>query len=401
MNGRPGGCRVDELRTCLKLVNRGSFLHSACVNWLLLSAFAAFGSAGATTAPGPLAVAAQPAPATIPEMWTAWCARCHAEDGSGTIDEPTVTVQPMDFTDCRVATPEPDADWARAIAKGGPGVGLSPQMPAFEDSLTPEQIAAFVSHLRGFCREPGWPIGNTNFPRPLRTAKAFPENELVILPAVSHFDERPAPSITEASLTAVYERRVGKRSMVEISLPLLATNSLTAWTSGIGDAAVAVKHALFASASRIVSAGVEAVLPTGDRFDDHGHGTVIVEPFISAGALMGNWYLQTELKAAFPRDRERADRALIYNAYAGRDTSAAPDTWTVGVELNGEVENHLFGVTTHTMALLPQVRKGLTGTGALAAAAGVAVPLNRRDAQGVKWFGYLLWEYLEPLRAKQ
>ena len=76
-------------------------------------------------------------------MWTAWCARCHAEDGSGRINEPTITVEPMDFTDCKVTSPEPDVDWERAIARGGPGVGLSPQMPAFEDSLTADQIATF------------------------------------------------------------------------------------------------------------------------------------------------------------------------------------------------------------------------------------------------------------------
>ena len=69
-------------------------------------------------------------PANIPEMWDAWCARCHAHDGTGKIAEPTVTVTPMDFTDCKLTTPEPDADLERAIAKGGPGVGLSPQMPA-------------------------------------------------------------------------------------------------------------------------------------------------------------------------------------------------------------------------------------------------------------------------------
>jgi hypothetical protein len=51
------------------------------------------------------------------------------------------------------------------------------------------------------------------------------------------------------------------------------------------------------------------------------------------------------------------------------------------------------------MALTPQVRKGLTGTGALAAAVGVTLPLNKRDTQGIRWAGYLLWEYLEPFRA--
>ena len=350
-----------------------------------------------------LALASQAAPSTAAEMWTAWCARCHADDGSGKINEPTVTVVPMDFTDCKVASAEPDVDWERAIAKGGSAVGLSPQMPAFEDSLTGEQITALVSHTRAFCSEPRWPSGNTNFPRPILTEKAFPENEFLILPAVSHWDESPAPSITRASLVASYERRIGKRSMIEIDVPLVGTNSLTMWTTGIGDVAIAFKHAIFdrANTPRIVSLGVEAVLPSGERFKDHGSGTTVIEPFITAGAMVRDWYLQSQLKVELPADRQRADQGIAYNAYVGRDASAAPNTWTFGVELNGDVGFPLLGVTTHVVALTPQVRKGLTGTGALAAAGGVMLPLNKRDAQGVRWVGYLLWEYLEPWRARR
>ena len=339
-------------------------------------------------------------PTSIPEMWGAWCARCHADDGSGKVNEPTVTVEPMDFTDCKVTSPEPDVDWERAIAKGGPGVGLSPEMPGFEDSLTPEQITLFVSHIRGFCKEPGWPSGNTNFPRPIVTEKAFPENELVILPAISHFGEDIAPSITEGMFKAVYERRFGKRSMFEIGVPLVTTNAFLTRTGGLGDFEVAVKHAVYTSSARqgvtstprIVSVGLELVLPTGDRFKDHGHGTPIFEPYLSAGTTIRDWYLQTQLKAEFPLDLLRQSRALVYNAYVGRDTSAAPDTWTIGVELNGE---------DGAVALTPQVRKGLTGTGALAASVGIMVPVNKREEQGVRWVGYLLWEYLEPFRAKK
>jgi hypothetical protein len=342
-------------------------------------------------------------------MWGAWCARCHADDGSGKVNEPTVTVEPMDFTDCKITTAEPDADWERAIAKGGPGVGLSPQMPAFEDSLTPNQITAFVSHMRGFCKEPGWPSGNTNFPRPLLTKKAFPENEFLIVPAVSHWDEDPAPSITEASLVAMYERRVGKRSMVEIEVPLITTNVLTTWIGGVGDVALAFKHAIYAtgddpanaSPPRIVSAGLEAVLPSGDRFKTHGSGTTIFEPFVTAGTMLRNWYVQGELKVELPANRVRADRAVVYRAYVGRDLNRAPNTWTLGVEFTGESTYPLIEVRTNLVALTPQVRKGLTGTGALAAAAGVMLPINKRDAQGVRWVGYLLWEYLEPLRARK
>ena len=324
-------------------------------------------------------------PDTIPEMWGAWCARCHAEDGSGRIAEPTVTAAPMDFTDCKVTTPEPDADWERAIAKGGPGVGLSPQMPGFEDSLSPEQIRGFVSHIRAFCTQGGWPSGNANFPRPIVTEKAFPENEFLILPSISH--DR------EVEVAALYEMRVGRRSMFEIEVPVVSLPG-DKRVSGIGDIAVSFKHTVFASASRpaIVSLGLEAVMPSGNAEKSLGHGTMIVEPFITAGRTVHDWYVQGQVTVELPADRDKADRALVYNVYMGRDTSPAPDTWTLGIELNGE---------NHELAVTPQVRKGLTGTGALAASIGAMVPINEREERGVRWVGYLLWEFLEPWRARK
>lgn len=303
-------------------------------------------------------------------MWGAWCARCHGQDGRGKVDEPTVTVEPMDFTDCRLTTAEPDADWERAVAKGGPGVGLSPQMPGFEDSLTPEQVTAFVAYIRGFCKESGWPSGNTNFPRPIITEKAFPENEFLILPAVSH--DR------EFEIMGLYERRLGKRSMFEIGVPVN--------NDGLGNLELSFKHALHASGTNIVALGMETAVPRNSE------GTVVFEPYISAGTMKRDWYMQAQVKYELPRDRTKADRAFVYNAYLGRDTSLAPTTWTLGLELNGENEE---------IALTPQVRKGLTGTGALAASIGVTLPVTERQEQGVRWVGYLLWEYLEPWRARK
>ena len=311
-----------------------------------------------------LGLTLQPQPTTIPEMWESWCARCHARDGSGKLDQPTITVEPMDFTDCRVASPEPDADWELAIAHGGPAVGLSSEMPAFGDSLTPEQMRAFVSHIRSFCRERGWPTGNMNLPRPILTEKAFPENELVILPAISH---------DRTAVHAIYERRFGKRAMWEAAIPLESDN-------GVDEVELAFKYVLHANEMRIFSAGLEVVVPTG-----------VVEPYLAAGTIWGGAYVQAQAKFELPARPEKAEHAFVYNLYVGHDTSIHPTTWTLGVELNGE---------NRELALTPQIRKGLTKTGALGASIGVQIPLNERRERHARVVGYLLWEYLEPIRAR-
>jgi hypothetical protein len=340
-----------------------------------------------------LALTSQPAlPSTIPEMWSEWCARCHAADGSGKLVEPTIDVEPLDFSDCKVAAAEPDADWQLAIAQGGPAVGLSSQMPAFGDTLTGAQVDAFVDYIRGFCKEDGWPHGNMNFPRPIFTEKAFPENEFLLLPAVSPRRENSARR-TDLDLVALYERRIGRRGMWEAAVPLSHRSTEGPARRGIGDIELAFKYVLDANATdtRIVSAGLELSLPTGSDGRGLGSGTVIVEPYLAVGTVVSEVYLQAQTKIELPADRTKASRALVYNLYAGRDTSAAPDTWTLGVELNGDNER---------LAITPQVRKGLTKTGALGAALGVRTPLNHRREQPTRVVGYLLWEYLEPVRAR-
>lgn len=337
--------------------------------------------------------AAQTVPTTIPEMWGAWCARCHADDGTGKVAEPTITVEPMDFTECKVTSAEPDADWERAIAKGGPGVGLSSEMPGFEDSLTPDQIRGFVTHMRGFCQETGWPGGNNNFPLALITEKAFPENEFVIRPAISHKRNDDAPSATDVSFVAVYERRIGRRAMYEIGLPMRSISQPGGRQGGLGDIEVAIKYAAYASSTtpRILAFGLEAVLPNGSADKGIGKGTTIFEPYVAAGTMVRDMYVQAQAKVELPVDILKAGRAFVYNLYVGRDTGAAPDTWTLGMEVNGENDE---------VALTPQIRKGLTKTGALAASVGVMIPVNKRHEQGVRWVGYLLWEFLEPVRAR-
>ena len=329
-------------------------------------------------------------PAEPDAMFDAFCAVCHGEDGRGQVDNPAINSEPMDFTDCAVATPEPDGDWELVITHGGIAAGLSSEMPSYGDALTDGQIQTLIGYIRGFCAEPGWPIGTLNFPRPIFTEKAFPENEFLLLP---EFSDR-AGGVTQFGLQGIYERRLGRRGHVELRVPFESVSAAGRRRSGLGDLTLAGKYVVNTdrAMTRITTVGLEVSLPTGDEDDGLGHGTTVFEPYLAFGTTVGDLYLQTQLKVESPASDPVSDAEIGYNVYLGFDVSDLLTTWTVGLELNGE---------NRDLALTPQLRKGLTRTGAIAVAGGVQIPLTNRDVRWARWVGYFLWEYLDPVFAEK
>jgi hypothetical protein len=251
-------------------------------------------------------------------------------------------------------------------------------------------VSEFVAFIKKFCVEPGWPSGNLNLPRPLFAEKAFPENEFIIAPMVSHKRGEPV----EFELAAIYERRFGRRAQFEGIFPFGSIDAGAGRNSGIGDVEIGIKYALNPAASNhLMSAGFDVVIPTGRESRSLGGGSVVFEPYLSTGTVIGSQtYLQAQIKLELPR-RDTADNAVtVYNIYLGRDVKLLPSTLTYGVELNGENDE---------VALTPQIRKGLSKSGALAMAIGARLPINKRNEQGVKWVAYLLWEYLEPVLSRR
>jgi mono/diheme cytochrome c family protein len=324
------------------------------------------------------------------DLYERHCSKCHGPAGSQPTPPPDLTTRPFDFSKCSVSSAEPDAAWKMAVAHGGPAVGLSDDMPAFSKKLSSGEIAALVAYLRGLCVDQGWPNGNLNLSRPILTEKAFPEDEVVILPMVSHHKDEPS----QMRLATVIEKRFGQRNNVELAVPFASVVSDTERQSGVGDVELAIKRVLFADrpGTRILSAGLELVFPTGSESRGLGEPGVRYEPFLAAGLVRGLTLVQGTFVVELARHDGTTEHKWEYNTYVGRDLSTHPRRWTIGVELNGENKE---------LALTPQVRKGLVKTGALAAAVGVQFPITERAEQHTRVVGYLLWDYREPVWRRQ
>jgi hypothetical protein len=348
-------------------------------------------------AAGPAAgsAAAQPPPTRGgADLYNAACAACHAADGRGSPSTLVGFDTPIpDFTDCSFSTVEPDADWMAVAHDGGPARAFDRRMPAFGDAMADIELQLVLDHIRGFCRNPAWPRGELNMPRPLATEKAFPENEAVWTTTVN------ANGVGEVGNELLYERRLGARTQFEVMVPLLLQERETGgWNRGLGDVAFAVKRVLTHSLDRghILSAAGELVLPTGKDSLGFGAGATIFEPFIAFGQLLpADGFLQVQAGLELPFDETRADREAFGRVAVGKTFTEGRfgRTWSPMVEWLAarELENE----ARTQWDVVPQIQVTLNRRQHLMINVGVRIPINERTGRSTQVLSYFLWDWFD------
>ena len=329
------------------------------------------------------------------ELYRAACAACHAADGKGAPQSMVGFDVPLpDFTDCRFAAREPDPDWVIVAHEGGPVRGFSEIMPAFGEALEVAEIQRIVSYLRGFCREPGWPRGELNLPRPLNTEKAFPEDEAVLTTTI---DTEGSGAVTNDLL---YERRFGERNQIELILPLSALRAENGgWRGGVGDITVGYKRALFHSveSGSIFSAGGEAILPTGNKDYGLGKGFTTLEAYGAFGQILpsnGFFHFQGGIEA--PAGGSGAAKETFWRAAAGRTFAQGNGfgrSWSPMLEVLGAHEHERGGLTQGD--LVPQIQVSLNTRQHILLNVGVRIPANNASFRSTQVMFYLMWDWFD------
>ena len=80
-----------------------------------------------------------------------YCQKCHGKrgNGQGTMAA-DLAIKPRDFTDVDVMSKRSDWEIYLGIKEGGPPVGLSEQMTAWEDTFSEEEMMDVATFIRQF-----------------------------------------------------------------------------------------------------------------------------------------------------------------------------------------------------------------------------------------------------------
>ncbi len=314
-------------------------------------------------------------------VFATYCATCHGADGRPDPDSPVVKglgVVPADLTDPLFNSREPASDWEMVIKYGGHALGLATQMPPHQDALSDEEITAVTGYIKSLVDTSLYPPGEMNLMLPIRTKKAFPEDEVV-------YKGRWSDDEGENSYKHVleFEKRIGKRGQAILELVQESDDDF----SGLAEAEVGYKHALYSDMQQVLSGAAVVAIP----IEADGDGEF--QTYLAYGReLSPRWTLQSSLRLKFPFEDGSAGEAelagivhYVHTPWPRRVFPALEITATRPFDSdNGDTE----------WTALPQVRIGLTRGGHVALNVGVEYPLSDQSWDR-RLHLTLLWDFAD------
>jgi hypothetical protein len=265
-------------------------------------------------------------------------------------------------------------------------------MPSFSEELTPDQIDAVITYVRGLCRDKRYPRGELNLPRPLFTEKAFPESETVeTLAFTAH---RASDMTTELA----YEHRLTARDQLEVAIPFASLHdSSGARVSGVGDVALGWKRVLFANRNSIVSGQGEIIFPSGNADKGLGGGVTTFAVFAAAGQMLpADSFVQFQIGTDQPTATDVAPRTLFWRLAVGhsvRQEDGLGRLWSPMVEVVSDRE-FVEGASAN-IDLVPQLQVTLNRRQHVRVNVGLQMPVTNSAQRSKQIVFYLLWDWFD------
>jgi mono/diheme cytochrome c family protein len=315
-------------------------------------------------------------------IYEANCVVCHGANGSPDPDSPVVQglgVLPADFSDPLFNSREPSGDWEMVAKYGGHAMGLAEQMPAHKDVLDDGQVADVVAYIKGSVDTSAYPPGEMNLFLPIRTKKAFPEDEVVYHGKVTDQDgDNAYKNVLEI------EKRIGTAGQVMLELVHKDDGNV----NELAEVELGYKHALSWSESHILSGAVVYAIPVNSS-DGDGE----LQTYLALGmSLSPSWIFQSSLRLKLPigdaGDGEAELAGIVHYIHSPWARRVFP-----GLEVVAEKPFHSRNGDLE-WSVMPQIRIGLTRGGHVALNLGVEIPLSDQ-AWDSQYYVTFLWDFAD------
>ena len=324
------------------------------------------------------------------EIYAQSCAACHGPSGGPDPDSPLVQgpgVMPANFSDALFNSREPASTWKMVITHGGAAMGFSDKMPAFGAALPEGDIDAVLAYIKTLGGEHDYPDGELNLFLPVRTKKAFPEDEWVWKQRYTGQDGDNA-----WKNTIEYEFRVGRRGQGIIEV----THEVEGNQSEFGHLEPGFKYVLMHDRrTGFIHTGAAQV---GIPLNSDANWEFL--PYLAFGKVLSpNWVLQGSGRLKFDLEDSDGGSAELAGIAHWVHTDWGRAVFPA-LELVAEAPFERGSGPDRKDALqwsvLPQARIGLNKRGNIALNAGVELPINDRDNR-YDWraYVYFVWDFAD------
>jgi len=323
------------------------------------------------------------------EIFEANCTTCHGPAGSPDADSPLVQslgVMPANFSDALFNSREPASTWKMVVTYGGAEMGFSEMMPAFGGSLSEQDIDNVLAYIKTLGGEHDYPDGELNLFLPVRTKKAFPEDEWVWKQRYTGQDGDNA-----WKNTLEYEFRMGQRGQGIMEV----THEVEGSSSEFGHLEPGFKYVLKHDrrAGFILTGAAQVAVPL-----NHDANWEFL-PYLAFGKILApKWTLQGSGRLKLDLEDSDGSSAefagIVHWVHTDKGRAVFPALELVA-EVPFERGTGPGRKDAVQVSALPQLRIGLNKRGNIALNAGVELPLNDRDRYDWRAYVYFIWDFAD------
>ncbi|MBT7951414.1 MAG: cytochrome c [Gammaproteobacteria bacterium] len=331
------------------------------------------------------------------EIYQNNCAVCHGPIGKPDQDNPLFGqsgVLPANFTDPLFSSREPGKDWFMVVKHGGAAKGFSEIMPAFKDVLSDRDIKKVINYVKGLAGSHRYPSGDMNFILPIRTKKAFPEDEIVW--KFRFQDDANNSKRDQVRNVIEIEKRIFERVQLSLELSHKADDGVDNGSGNIDQIEPGIKYVVYDDPSRQVISSVGALIAI--KTEESNSSDEFIPYIAAAGRLSETLTIQGTARSTLPL-RKFSNGNVELSSVVHWSPSSWPRSFKPGLELVSS-----FPIDRGTgpgrksfsqLSLIPQTQIGLNKRGQVMLNLGAEIPLNDSGRYDYRWYAYLIWDFAD------